>query len=104
MVDAQLGSRLCSTACETEVVIVRASGGSLDLRCGGQPMVTADQRSDGDRRSSAEGAGGGTKVGKRYVDEALGLEVLCTKSGDGSLTVDGRPMTLRLPKPLPSSD
>ena len=31
--------------------------------------------------------GGGTQLGKRYVHEASGLEVLCTKAGDGSLSV-----------------
>ena len=26
---------------------------------------------------------GGTQLGKRYVDEQMGLEVLCTKKGGG---------------------
>ena len=29
----------------------------------------------------------GTLLGKRYVHDAAGLEVLCTKAGDGSLSV-----------------
>ena len=45
-----------------------------------------------------------TVLGKRYTDEPSGLEVLCTKGGDGSLTFDGAPMPVKGAKPLPSSD
>ena len=31
-------------------------------------------------------------MGKRYVDDAETLELLCTKPGDGVPTVDGTPM------------
>ena len=47
---------------------------------------------------------GGTQMGKRYADETSGLEVLCTKSGVGTLTLDGTPIELKGAKPLPSSD
>jgi hypothetical protein len=43
-------------------------------------------------------------LGKRYADESSGLEVLCTKPGPGPLTVDGRPLEVKGPKPLPASD
>ena len=33
------------------------------------------------------GFDGGTQLGKRYADEELGLEVLCTKAGEGSISV-----------------
>ena len=46
----------------------------------------------------------GTQLGKRYADDALGLELLCTKAGEGSLSVDGAPLGLKDAKPLPSSD
>jgi hypothetical protein len=46
----------------------------------------------------------GTVLGKRYVDDEGSLEVLCTKAGAGSLSVDSRPLTLKDAKPLPSSD
>jgi hypothetical protein len=46
----------------------------------------------------------GTLLGKRYADEAAGLEVLCTKGGEGSLSVNGSLLVLREAKPLPSSD
>ena len=46
----------------------------------------------------------GTLLGKRYVHEASGLELLCTKPGEGSLAVDGAALPLKEAKPLPSSD
>jgi hypothetical protein len=52
----------------------------------------------------APGAGGGTLLGKRYVDDPTGLELLCTKPGAGELAVDGRPLTIKGPKALPASD
>ena len=50
------------------------------------------------------GASDGTLLGKRYVNEAGDLEVLCVKPGDGSLAVGDAAMTLKEAKPLPSSD
>lgn len=46
----------------------------------------------------------GTQLGKRYVDEEAGVEVLCTKQGDGSLALDDRSLHLQGAKPLPPSD
>ena len=43
-------------------------------------------------------------IGKRYVEESSGLEVLCTKSGQGQLALDGVALVLKTAKPLPSSD
>ena len=52
-----------------------------------------------------DGASGeGTLLGKRYVDDDAGLELLCTKAGPGTLHCDGRPLGLKGAKPLPSSD
>ena len=45
-----------------------------------------------------------TLLGKRYEDEASGLEVLCSKGGDGTLTLDDTPLVVKSAKPLPSSD
>ena len=33
-----------------------------------------------------------------------GIELLCTKAGEGSLSLDGAPLPLKEAKPLPSSD
>jgi len=44
------------------------------------------------------------ELGKRYSDESLGLELLCTKAGPGPLAVNGNELTIKDAKPLPSSD
>lgn len=46
----------------------------------------------------------GTLMGKRYMDAASALEVLCTKPGRGSLDVSGESMTQKETKALPASD
>lgn len=47
---------------------------------------------------------GGTLMGKRFADDASGIEVLVTKPGAGSLSLDGQVLNLKDAKPLPSSD
>lgn len=94
------GARFGSTVCATEVVVVKGAG-EIDLRCGGAPMAPV-----------GEGAGGapvapfdeGTQVGKRYTTEDESVEVLCTKAGDGSLSVGDVVLGVKGAKPLPSSD
>ncbi len=46
----------------------------------------------------------GTALGKRYLNEAGDLELLCTKPGEGSLAAGGTPLAVKGAKPLPSSD
>lgn len=46
----------------------------------------------------------GTQLGKRYVDESSGLELLCTKAGAGTLAIAAKRLSLKTAKPLPSSD
>lgn len=95
------GSRWKSAVSETEVVVVRPVDGDRRLGCGGSDMVPI----------GADGAGTldpalaePTLLGKRYEDEASGLEVLCSKGGEGTLTLDGKPLDVKSAKPLPSSD
>jgi hypothetical protein len=38
------------------------------------------------------------------VDVETGLEALCSKPGAGSLSLDGRPLTMKEAKKLPASD
>ena len=52
----------------------------------------------------ADGFADGTQVGKRYADDEVGLEVLCTKAGSGSLSLGLDPLPVKGAKPLPSSD
>jgi hypothetical protein len=97
------GTRLRSAVCSTEVVVVRAPATTVELECGGAPMIP----STNDRPAGASldpARADGTLIGKRYVDDALGLELLCTKPGDGSLTIGGVALALKDAKPLPSSD
>jgi hypothetical protein len=52
----------------------------------------------------AAGHNSGTQLGKRYVSEVVGLEVLCTKPGDGSLSLGDEPLEMQGARPLPPSD
>lgn len=96
------GSRWRSVVCETEVIVVRPASGPARLGCGGTDMVPAG--SPGGDAAPDPDLSGGTLLGKRYADDASGLEVLCTKAGAGTLTLDGTPLPLKAAKPLPSSD
>jgi hypothetical protein len=104
------GERLRSTTCTTEVVVVRGTDQDVELCCGGRPLVELAVSSAGGSSDAmapaptvADGLRG-TVLGKRYVDEATGIELLCTKPGSGDLTCDGRLLELKTAKPLPSSD
>lgn len=44
------------------------------------------------------------QLGRRYTDEKSGVQVLCTKAGDGTLHCDDREMQVQQPRALPSSD
>jgi hypothetical protein len=46
----------------------------------------------------------GTALGKRYAEEDLGIELLCTKAGEGDLFANGSRLLVKGAKPLPSSD
>ena len=101
--DLKPGSRWCSAVCETEVVIVRLPTKECVLGCGGADMVPLNsERSP--VAQAGDGLDGGTELGKRYDDAATGIEVLCTKGGKGSLTVNGGLVAIKESKPLPSSD
>lgn len=95
------GLRLESATCDTQVVVVKAPADDLDVRCGGEPMREVDTGGD---RLPISGEGEPTLVGKRYADDDLGIELLCTKPGAGSLSVGDTPLLVKGAKPLPSSD
>jgi hypothetical protein len=97
-----VGSRWSSTVCPTEVLIVRPGADATALTCGGAAMVPAGT-AGGVAKTSAP-PGDGLLLGKRYVDETTGLQLLCTKPGTGTVAVDGRPVTPQTAKPLPASD
>ena len=97
------GTRLESSTCDVQVVVVKApkEGGAVDLRCGGEPMREVGAGGD---RLPLTGEGDATLMGKRYADDDLGLELLCTKPGDGALSIGTQPLLIKGAKPLPSSD
>jgi hypothetical protein len=97
------GSRWKSAVCHAEAVVVRPPNEPHILECGGHPMISSDlERPQGLALSPDHSAG--VNVGKRYVDELTGIEVLGVKAGAGSLSLDGRPLKVKEAKPLPSSD
>lgn len=93
------GTKLKSVVCDTEVMVIRASDAVVE--CGGKPM--ADER-PADRAAIDPAFAEGTRMGKRYVDAAGTLELLCVKAGQGSLAVNGVALQTKDAKPLPSSD
>lgn len=93
------GTKLKSAVCDTEVMVIRASDASVE--CGGVAMV--------EERPAAAGSlhpdfAAGTQIGKRYVDQAGTLELLCVKPGKGSLSINGVTLQTKDAKTLPSSD
>lgn len=96
------GSRLKSAASPAEIIIVRPPGQAVELLCSGQAMIAPDGAPHSATPAAADEPV--LAVGKRYVDEVSGLEVLVAKPGPGRLSVDGRVMTLREAKALPASD
>jgi hypothetical protein len=97
------GQKLHSAVCDAQVVVVKAPSDAVEIGCGGAPLLD-----DGQEAAPAatldSSLGDGPLLGKRYADDALGLELLCTRAGTGALTVDGRLLLVKGAKPLPSSD
>jgi hypothetical protein len=97
------GLRLRSTVCETEVIVIRAPEGDLDVRCGGAPMVPLEEAGEPTGKPESP-FDGGTLLGKRYALDDPALELLCTKAGAGSLSLGTDPIPTKEARPLPSSD
>lgn len=93
------GSKLNSAVDDTQVMVVRGSG--VVVECGGAPMGDA---AVADKVAINPAFATGTAIGKRYVDAAGAVELLCVKAGKGTLSIGGVPLQLKEAKPLPSSD
>jgi hypothetical protein len=76
------GTKLSSAVCETQVIVVRAPSSEVELGCGGAALTDDGQPGSGD----------------------LGLELLCTRGGAGTLTCNGVALAIKGAKPLPASD
>lgn len=95
------GLKLASTVCSAEVMVIKA-GSEAALSCGGQPMTGPGESASGGEADKDLMAG--CLIGKRYVNEDQSIEILCVKSGEGTLAVDGAPLVIKEAKKLPSSD
>src|SRR5206468_1412297 len=86
LMELKPGSRWRSAVCDAEVVVVRPPSADSTLECGGQPMLPhAAQRQAGVSISADHAAG--SLLGKRYTDAETGFEALCSKLGQGSLSL-----------------
>ncbi|MER2087245.1 hypothetical protein [Rhodococcus sp. (in: high G+C Gram-positive bacteria)] len=99
----KVGQSLASAVDGTTLVVLRPAEGDVTLTCGGVQM-SEGKTTSGDGTSIDAAHIGGALIGKRYVDEASGLEVLCTKPGQGQLALGGTVLVLKGATPLPSSD
>lgn len=97
------GSRWKSAVCDAELVVVRPPKTPVSLECGGHPVIPHGAERVGGLTLSDDHAAG-SAAGKRYADPETGMEVLCSKAGAGSLSIDGRPIGATDAKKLPSSD
>ena len=102
MATIKVGARLKSNVCDTEVMIISCADSSVTIHCGGAPMLDATAAKTNASLDPAHGAG--TLLGKRYVNTAGKIELLCVKAGKGSLAVNNEALVLKDAKPLPSSD
>ena len=101
-IQLKAGMRLRGTIDTCEVVVVRAPAEPTDLRYGGHPLVSME--AEVTVRNPEPGFDQGTQLGKRYSDDEMGIELLCTKAGEGSLSVGARVLAVKGAKPLPASD
>ncbi|MRJ77284.1 hypothetical protein GEV29_12110 [Aeromicrobium sp. SMF47] len=98
-----VGQTLSSAVDTTTVIVVKAPDADVAVACGGVEMY--DAKTGAASSGEADPAHmGGTQLGKRYVDETGSIELLATKAGEASLSVDGVALTIKTAKPLPSSD
>ena len=103
MAQLKTGTRIRSAVCNTEAMVIAAPDGDVELTCGGVSVIDIGAEPPAGAALSPDAAKG-TVLGKRYVNEAADLELLCTKPGEGSLGASGALLTLKEAKPLPSSD
>lgn len=101
--DLKPGTRCKSAVCNAEVVIIRPPKRAVVLECGGHPMMAMTAERPTDLAISPNYATG-IQLGKRYCDEEIGIEVLASKAGQGSLSINGKVLSVRNAKALPSSD
>ena len=70
---------------------------------GGAPP-TAEETGAPSGNDIVDGHGGGSLLGKRYVNTAGTVELLCISAGEGLPAVDGEVLHAKGATPLPASD
>jgi hypothetical protein len=103
MAQLKPGTRMRSAVCDTEVMVIAAPSDDVEITCGGAPLIGISE-TPAAGATIAPDAKGGSILGKRYVNAAGDLELLCTKPGEGALAAGGAPLAVKGAKPLPSSD
>jgi hypothetical protein len=96
------GQQLVSAVDSTAVIVIKAPAAECTVTCGGVAMATAGGPVTHAEPDPALMAG--TQIGKRYVDDADTIQLLCTKAGPGTLALNGGPLQIQAAKPLPASD
>jgi hypothetical protein len=90
------GARLKTATSTLEVVVVAAPTIAADLLAGGEAMSTDAVPGPAGEATYA--------IGKRYVEDVSGIEVLVVKPGPGPLSINGNELVIKEAKPLPASD
>jgi hypothetical protein len=101
MLGLAAGTRLKSTVCTTEIMIITAPEGDIEITCGGAGMTDGGDANEG---SVDPDFAEGTALGKRYISADGDFEVLCVKPGDGSLALGGTALNVKEAKKLPKTD
>jgi hypothetical protein len=97
------GSRLKSQVDDTELIVTKAPADEVELLIGGHAAI--DIKAEAESGLSIDPAlSEGTLLGKRYGRDAGDLELLITKAGSASISLDGEVLTPVESKPLPASD
>lgn len=100
----RVGQTLVSTVDTTTVIVIRACAQDVAVTCGGAAMVDSKAGAGAPEGVPDPHQMEGTLIGKRYADDGLGLELLVTKPGTGTLAIDGKPLPVKGARPLPASD
>ncbi|MET0136928.1 MAG: hypothetical protein ABW048_13200 [Sphingobium sp.] len=93
------GTKLRSTVCDTEVMVIKCPDGTIE--CGGAAMAEVRPAQLGALKADFAA---GSLMGKRYVDDDGKVELLCVRTGRGNLSVDGAPLSLKNARALPVAE
>jgi hypothetical protein len=99
----RLGQSLISAVDATAMIVVRCPEVEVSVTCGGQEMLAETPPAVLPTGAPAPAAVG-VLMGKRYVADEVGLELLCVRPGPYPVEVNGVPVVQKNAKPLPASD